>query len=129
LCLKGSWSDFDPQAYDLYGEDQNHETSFKGKALQAVVDSWCKIQVIIHTRLTLRYTRGVISTYGVCSKKTIKVHSTNRGRRCSAVAVKPVVSYYVPLLMTRFVAFSAIVFGYPACSSSAMAFLVLEEPV
>jgi len=39
LCLKRSWSDFDPQAYYLYGEDQNHETSFKGKALQAVVDS------------------------------------------------------------------------------------------
>ena len=38
LCLKRSWSDFDPQAYNLYGENQNHETSFKGKALQAVVD-------------------------------------------------------------------------------------------
>jgi hypothetical protein len=37
---------FDPQAYHLYGEDQNHETSFKAKALQAVVDGWCKIQVI-----------------------------------------------------------------------------------
>jgi len=48
LCLKRSWNDFDPQAYYLYGEDQNHETSFKGKALQAAVDSWCKIQVIIH---------------------------------------------------------------------------------
>ncbi len=47
LCLKRSWSDFDPQAYYLYGEDQNHETSFKGKALQAVVDSWCKIQVLV----------------------------------------------------------------------------------
>jgi hypothetical protein len=46
LCLKRSWNDFDPQAYKLYGEDQNHETSFKGKALQAIVDSWCKIQVI-----------------------------------------------------------------------------------
>jgi hypothetical protein len=45
VCLKRSWSDFDPQAYYLYGEDQNHETSFKGRALQAVVDSWCKIQV------------------------------------------------------------------------------------
>ena len=45
--LKRSWSDFDPQAYYLYGEDQNHETSFKGKALQAAVGSWCKIQVII----------------------------------------------------------------------------------
>ena len=47
LCLKRRWSDFDPQPYYLYGEDQNHEMSFKGKALQAVVDSWCKIQVII----------------------------------------------------------------------------------
>ena len=46
VCLKRSWSDFDPQAYYLYGEDQNHKTSFKGKALQAVADSWCKIQVI-----------------------------------------------------------------------------------
>ncbi len=47
LCLKRRWSDFDPQAYDPYGEDQNHETSFKGKALQAAVGSWCKIQVLI----------------------------------------------------------------------------------
>jgi hypothetical protein len=46
LRLKRSWSDFDPQAYYRYGEDQNHETSFKGKALQAVGDSWCKIQVV-----------------------------------------------------------------------------------
>jgi hypothetical protein len=46
LYLKRSWSDFDPQAYYLYGEDQNHETSFKDKALQAAVDSWRKIQVI-----------------------------------------------------------------------------------
>jgi hypothetical protein len=47
LCLNRCWSDFDPQAYYLYGEDQNHETSFKGKALQALVDSWCKIQVML----------------------------------------------------------------------------------
>jgi len=46
LCLKRSWSDFDPQAYYPYGEDQNHETSFKDKALQAAVGSWCKIQVL-----------------------------------------------------------------------------------
>ena len=46
LCLKRSWSYFDPQAYYRYGEDQNHETSFKDKALQDVVNSWCKIQVI-----------------------------------------------------------------------------------
>jgi hypothetical protein len=46
LCLKRRWSDFDPQPYYLYGEDQNHETSFKGKALHAVVDSRCKIQVV-----------------------------------------------------------------------------------
>ena len=48
MCLKRSWSDFDPQAYYLYGEDQNHETSFKDRALQAEVDSWCKIQVIAY---------------------------------------------------------------------------------
>ena len=52
MCLKRSWSDFDPQAYYPYGEDQNHETSFKGKALQAVVDSWCKIQVLTSFYLT-----------------------------------------------------------------------------
>jgi len=46
LCLKRSWSNFDPQAYYLYGEDQNCETSFKDKGLQAAVDSWCTIQVI-----------------------------------------------------------------------------------
>jgi hypothetical protein len=46
LFLKRSWSDFNPQAYYLYGEDQNHETSFKDKALQAAVDIWCKIQVL-----------------------------------------------------------------------------------
>ena len=52
LCLKRSWSEFDPQAYYLYGEDQNHETIFKGKALQAEVDSWCKIQVIHIIKIT-----------------------------------------------------------------------------
>ena len=57
LCLKLSWSDFDPQAYYLYGEDQNHETSFKGKALQVVVDSWCKIQVIIFLLVRMRRNR------------------------------------------------------------------------
>ncbi|MBN1846944.1 MAG: hypothetical protein JW932_00005, partial [Deltaproteobacteria bacterium] len=41
-----SWSDFDPQAYYRYGEDQNHETSFIVKALRAAVDDWCKIQVL-----------------------------------------------------------------------------------
>jgi len=50
LFLKRSWSDFDPQAYYRYGEDQNHETRFKDKALQAAVDSWCKIQVLYLTK-------------------------------------------------------------------------------
>jgi len=54
LCLKRSWSNFDPQAYTLYGEDQNHETSFKGKALQAVVGTWCKLQVIVYSFFSLR---------------------------------------------------------------------------
>jgi hypothetical protein len=45
VCLKRSWSDFNLQAYYLYGEDQNDETSFKGRALQAVADRWRKIQV------------------------------------------------------------------------------------
>jgi len=44
--LKRSWINLDPQAYYRYGEDQNCETSFKDKGLQAVVDSWCKIQVV-----------------------------------------------------------------------------------
>jgi hypothetical protein len=57
LCLKRRWSDFDPQAYDPYGEDQNHETSFKGKALQAAVGSWCKIQVIA-SRFTVQARPG-----------------------------------------------------------------------
>ena len=48
LCLKHSWSNFDPQAYYLYGEDRNYETSFKDKGLQAAVDSWCKIQVLTY---------------------------------------------------------------------------------
>jgi hypothetical protein len=42
----GRWSDFDQQVYAQYGEDQNHETSFKGKALQAAAASWCKIQIL-----------------------------------------------------------------------------------
>jgi len=29
-----------------YGEDQNRETSFRTKGLQAAVDGWCKIQVL-----------------------------------------------------------------------------------
>ena len=56
LYLKRSWSDFDPQAYSLYGEDQNHETSFKDKALQAAVDSWCKIQVLNYMVNSVRST-------------------------------------------------------------------------
>ena len=35
-----------PGKYTYKDVDQNHETSFKDKALQAAVDSWCKIQVI-----------------------------------------------------------------------------------
>jgi len=46
MCLKHSWSNFDPQAHYLYGEDQNCETSFKDKGLQTALDSWCKIQVV-----------------------------------------------------------------------------------
>ena len=43
--LRRSWSDFDPQAYYPYGEDQNHEASFIVKALQAAVDDWRIIRV------------------------------------------------------------------------------------
>jgi len=50
LCLKRSWSDFDPQALYHYGEDQNRETSFKIKGLQAAVDGWCNIQVLYNLR-------------------------------------------------------------------------------
>jgi len=58
LCLKRSWSNFDPQANYLYGEDQNCETSFKHKGLQAAVDSWCKIQVLYkRSALTLWITK------------------------------------------------------------------------
>ena len=46
LSLKGDWSNFDSQAYCLYGENQNCETTFKDKVLQATVDGWCKIQVL-----------------------------------------------------------------------------------
>jgi hypothetical protein len=46
LSLKGGWSNFDSQAYCLYGENQNCETAFKDKELQATVDGWCKIQVL-----------------------------------------------------------------------------------
>jgi len=46
LCLKHNWSNFDPQGYYLYGEDQNCETSFKDNGLQAAVDIRCKVQVL-----------------------------------------------------------------------------------
>jgi len=76
LCLKRSWSDFDPQAYYLYGEDQNHETSFKDKALQAVVDSWCKIQVLfsllMHLNIMEKWkSRSFIENVRVKSSKEI----------------------------------------------------------
>jgi len=35
-----------PHAWYHSGEDQNRETSFKIKGLQAAVDGWCKIQVL-----------------------------------------------------------------------------------
>ncbi|MBN1847367.1 MAG: hypothetical protein JW932_02150, partial [Deltaproteobacteria bacterium] len=41
-----------PQAYYRYGEDQNHETSFIVKALQAAVDDSCKIQVLTVSSLS-----------------------------------------------------------------------------
>jgi hypothetical protein len=63
LYLKRSWSDFDPQAYYRYGEDQDRETSFKGKALQAVGDSWCRIQVITKTPM------GILVCYGFFRKE------------------------------------------------------------
>jgi len=36
-----------PERVGLSEATLSKETSFKGKVLQAVVDSWCKIQVII----------------------------------------------------------------------------------
>jgi len=41
------------------------ETSFKGKALQAVVDSWCKIQVLSEMKFLKRSMRD---GYGVNSE-------------------------------------------------------------
>ena len=46
LCLKGSWSNFDSEAYHRYGENRNFETPFKHRGLQAAVDKWCNIQVL-----------------------------------------------------------------------------------
>ena len=66
LCLKRNWSDFDPQAYDLYDEDQNHETSFKDKALQAVVDIWCKIQVKRAQKPSLHTGHSIHSIFYQC---------------------------------------------------------------
>jgi len=54
LSLKGGWSNFDSQAYCLYEENQNCETAFKDKVLQATVDGWCKIQVIYTKIITIK---------------------------------------------------------------------------
>jgi tetratricopeptide (TPR) repeat protein len=62
VCLKRSWSDFDPQAYYLYGEDQNHETSFKERALQAVVDGRCKIQVLFGLIILIGFFSGCVGS-------------------------------------------------------------------
>jgi hypothetical protein len=40
-----------PERVGLSEATLSKETSFKGKALQAVVDSWCKIQVLVELRL------------------------------------------------------------------------------
>jgi lambda repressor-like predicted transcriptional regulator len=42
-----------PERVGLSEATLSKETSLKGKALQAVVDSWCKIQVLILTKLGL----------------------------------------------------------------------------
>jgi hypothetical protein len=68
LFLKRSWSDFDPQAYYLYGEDQNHETSFKGRALQAVADSWCKIQVITRDKCYTQFSANANTILSLTSQ-------------------------------------------------------------
>ncbi|MBN1847492.1 MAG: hypothetical protein JW932_02820, partial [Deltaproteobacteria bacterium] len=39
------------------GEDQNHETSFIVKVLQAAVDDWCKIQVLTVLSLNRHHVR------------------------------------------------------------------------
>jgi hypothetical protein len=39
-----------PERVGLSEATLSKETSFKGKALQAAVDSWCKIQVISEER-------------------------------------------------------------------------------
>jgi len=44
-----------PERVGLSEATLSKETSFKGKALQAVIDSWCKIQVLILTK------RGLMS--------------------------------------------------------------------
>jgi tetratricopeptide (TPR) repeat protein len=79
VCLRRSWSDFDPQAYYQYGEDQNHETSFKGRALQAVVDSWSKIQVTIGLIILVGFLSGCVgspessfSIFDTPEKKVVK---------------------------------------------------------
>ncbi len=46
-CLQERWSNLDSEAYDPYDENQDCEAPFKQRALQAVVDISCKIQVIV----------------------------------------------------------------------------------
>jgi DNA-binding CsgD family transcriptional regulator len=70
LCLKGSCRDFDPQAYSPYGEDQNHETIFKDRALQAAVGSWCKIQVLNRSTHAVEFHRNNLrKKTGLTNKK------------------------------------------------------------
>jgi hypothetical protein len=85
LCLKRSWSDFDPQAYYPYGEDQNHETGFKGKALQAVVDSWCKIQVICHNHKIAPTARSALV---FCASLRILLHNLGLKKKYSSNLLK-----------------------------------------
>ena len=84
LFLKRSWSNFDPQAYYLYGEDQNYETCFKDKGLQAAVDSWCKIQVLTSFKFLRDYRdcinltyKLIMNAYFICKTISYKLSSTS----------------------------------------------------
>jgi hypothetical protein len=47
---------------------QNHETSFKGRALQAVADSWCKIQVITRDKCYTQFSANANTILSLTSQ-------------------------------------------------------------
>ncbi len=75
LYLELGWRNFNPQAYFLHREEQNHETTLQGKAIQTTVESCCNIQALNQIRIGLLMPLFIIAFLFYCLLPTIVLSS------------------------------------------------------